>query len=154
MTEPHATACVPPELDELLCFAVYSAGLAFTRTYRAPLEKMGLTYPQYLVMVALWSEDGVMVSRLGERLSLDSGTLTPLLKRLEAMGLVERRRAREDERRVIVSLTPAGDKLRDQAGEVVRCVSEATGLSLQDLQALTLTLQRLRTHLEAALPHE
>lgn len=154
MTEPTATACVPPELDELLCFAVYSTGLAFTRTYRAPLEKMGLTYPQYLVMVALWSEDGVMVSRLGERLSLDSGTLTPLLKRLEAMGLVERRRAREDERRVIVSLTPAGDKLRDQAGEVVRCVSEATGLSLQDLQALTLTLQRLRTHLEAALPHE
>lgn len=148
MIKPSTPAPVPPELDELLCFAIYSAGLAFTRTYRGPLEKMGLTYPQYLVMVALWSEDGVMVSRLGERLSLDSGTLTPLLKRLEAMNLVERRRDREDERRVIVSLTEAGHKMRDAAGEVVRCVSQATGMTLEDARALTDALHRLRAHLD------
>lgn len=150
MTEPSDPACVPPELDELLCFAVYATGLAFTRTYRGPLEKMGLTYPQYLVMVALWSEDGVMVSRLGERLSLDSGTLTPLLKRLEAMGLVERCRAREDERRVIVSLTEAGRKLREDASEVVRCVSQATGMTPEEMRTLTGALQRLRAHLDSA----
>lgn len=150
MTEPSAGACVPPELDELLCFAVYSAGLAFTRAYRAPLEAMGLTYPQYLVMVALWSEDGVMVSRLGDRLSLDSGTLTPLLKRLEAMGLLERRRAQEDERRVIISLTPEGRALGDKAADVTRCIGNAIGLSPGEITDLTGTLQRLRGHLDAA----
>ena len=150
MTEPSTGACVPPELDDLLCFAVYSTGLAFTRAYRAPLEAMGLTYPQYLVMVALWSEDGVMVSRLGDRLSLDSGTLTPLLKRLEAMGLLERRRAQEDERRVIVSLTPAGRALSDKAADVTRCIRSVIGLSPAEIGDLIRTLQRLRAHLDAS----
>src|SRR3954469_24431887 len=97
-------------LDKQLCFALYSASLAMTKLYKPMLAPLGLTYPQYLVMLVLWEADGLSVSQLGQRLSLDSGTLTPLLKRLEALGHVERRRASDDERRVDLFLTPAGRK--------------------------------------------
>ena len=103
------------KLDVQLCFALYSTSLAMTKLYKPLLAPLGLTYPQYLVMLVLWETEGLGVSELGQRLSLDSGTLTPLLKRLEASTLIERQRARGDERRVEIHLTAAGRALRDQA---------------------------------------
>src|SRR6476660_6430646 len=108
MATPVLTADEMLRLDNQLCFAVYSTSLAMTKLYKPLLDKLKLTYPQYLVMLVLWERDGLMVSELGERLSLDSGTLTPLLKRLEANGLVARIRDVADEQRVHVSLTTAG----------------------------------------------
>jgi DNA-binding MarR family transcriptional regulator len=112
-----------PRLEEQLCFAVYQAGHAFTRLYRSVLAELGLTYPQYLVMLVLWEEDGLPVKAVGERLGLDSGTLTPLLKRLEASGLLRRERGRKDERQVLLHLTEKGDGLRAKG----RCVPEVMG---------------------------
>src|SRR3989338_8092204 len=100
-------------LDNQLCFALYSASLAMTKLYKPLLDELGLTYPQYLALLVLWEQDSLMVSELGERLYLDSGTLTPLLKRLETSGLVSRLRDVEDERRVHISLTAAGRKLKN-----------------------------------------
>ncbi|MFC5476081.1 MarR family winged helix-turn-helix transcriptional regulator [Paraherbaspirillum soli] len=146
---------IPPELfgpdslllDNQLCFALYSASLTMTKIYKPLLQKMGLTYPQYLVLLTLWERDGVTVSDVGERLFLDSGTLTPLLKRLEASGLVRRQRASRDERQVIVSLTDAGKELRQQAQDIPQQVSCAAQCSLDELMALTKQLQRLRAEM-------
>ncbi len=102
-------------LDRQLCFALYSTSLAMTKAYKPMLDELGLTYPQYLVMLVLWEHERLTVSELGNRLALDSGTLTPLLKRLEGAGLVSRRRDAEDERRVLVAFTEAGCKLRQSA---------------------------------------
>jgi DNA-binding MarR family transcriptional regulator len=139
-----------PALDAFLCFNVYATGLAFNRVYRKPLEKLGLTYPQYLAMVALWHDGEMTVGQLGDRLSLDTNTLTPLLKRLEAMGLVTRRRAREDERRVMIALTEEGDTMRTAASDVMRCIGEAVGLDLETLRTLGHGLEALRNNLKAA----
>lgn len=138
-------------LDNQLCFAVYSASLAMTRLYKPLLEKLNLTYPQYLVMLALWEHDGPMVSELGERLSLDSGTLTPLLKRLEANGFVTRLRDAADERRVHITLTPAGRKLKSRAVGVPTCLLTASHCSIDELVSLTRQLQALREHVKAAV---
>jgi len=105
----------PLHLDEQLCFALYNASRAMTRAYAPLLAPLGVTYPQYLVLLVLWERDGLPVKRLGERLALDSGTLTPLLKRLEHQGLVERRRGSDDERVVRIHLTPAARALRGKA---------------------------------------
>src|SRR5271167_486004 len=105
-------------LDNQICFAVYSAAHAFNRVYKPLLDRLGLTYPQYLVMLVLWERDGVPVKEIGERLFLDSGTLTPLLKRLEAAGLVKRTRGAKDERQVIIALTPQGQAIREKAASV------------------------------------
>src|SRR5689334_6592618 len=102
-------------LGNQLCFAVYSTAHAFNRFYKPLLDRLGLTYPQYLVMLVLWEQDGMSVKEIGERLFLDSGTLTPLLKRLEAAGLVKRTRSTEDERQVIVALTAQGEALKEKA---------------------------------------
>ncbi len=102
-------------LDKQLCFALYSTSLAMTKAYKPMLDELGLTYPQYLVMLVLWEHEGLTVSELGNRLALDSGTLTPLLKRLESAGLVSRSRDAGDERRVLVALTDKGRKLRQSA---------------------------------------
>jgi DNA-binding MarR family transcriptional regulator len=139
-----------PDLEDFLCFAVHATGFAFNRVYRKPLAQLGLTYPQFLVLAALWGEDGVAVGALGEKLALDTSTLTPLLKRLEAMGLVTRRRAREDERRVIVSLTPKGSAMRAEAGEIMRCIVAAADLSPDAFVKLTRDIQALRRNLERA----
>jgi DNA-binding MarR family transcriptional regulator len=139
-----------PDLDDLLCFAIHSAGFAFNRIYRRPLQKLGLTYPQYLVMVALWGEDSVTVGHLGERLALETGTLTPLLKRLESMGFLSRQRSAIDERRVIVTLTEKGRRLKREAANVTRCIAESVGLSLAELTRLTAEIRVLRTNLERA----
>lgn len=137
-------------LDAQLCFALYSASLTMTKRYRPMLDALGLTYPQYLVMLALWERDGSSVSSLGERLFLDSGTLTPLLKRLQAAGLLTRERAADDERRVVVTLTPAGRALRRRALAIPGALAEATARSPGEIAALTATLQ----HLRAALHHD
>lgn len=136
-------------LDNQLCFALYSASLAMTKLYKPLLDELGLTYPQYLVMLVLWEGDGLMVSELGQRLSLDSGTLTPLLKRLESAGLVSRMRDVADERRVHVHLTPAGRKLKARAARVPECVLAASQCSIPELLQLTAQVRRLRERLVA-----
>jgi DNA-binding MarR family transcriptional regulator len=145
------TRSIPSEqallLDNQLCFALYSASLAMTKVYKPLLDELGLTYPQYLAMLALWEHDGATVSELGQRLRLDSGTLTPLLKRLEAAGLIVRIRAVEDERRVHITLTAAGRRLRGKAEKVPGCVLEATDCSVSDLVQLTRQVQQLRDRL-------
>src|SRR5271154_2326289 len=103
------------QLGSQLCFAIYSAAHAFNRVYKPLLDRLGLTYPQYLVMLVLWERDGVPVKDIGERLFLDSGTLTPLLKRLEQAGLINRTRSTEDERQVMIALTAKGEALREKA---------------------------------------
>ena len=136
-------------LDNQLCFALYSASLAMTRLYKPLLAELGLTYPQYLAMLVLWERDGLMVSELGERLGLDSGTLTPLLKRLESLGLVARIRAVEDERRVHITLTAAGRKLKTRARAIPACILSASQCSIPELVSLTQQVQALRQRLAA-----
>ena len=135
------------KLNDFLCFAVYATGHEFNRVYKPLLEPLGLTYPQYLVMSALWETDGQTVSELGATLSLESNTLTPLLKRLEARGRVRRVRDARDERLVRLQLTDAGRALSQEAERVPACVFEASGLSLDELK----TLQRQITQLRSAL---
>lgn len=134
-------------LDSQLCFALYSANLAMNKVYRKHLAELGLTYPQYLVMLVLWEGDGVTVSELGERLFLDSATLTPLLKRLQAAGLVSRERGVEDERQVLVRLTAEGRALRNKAKSVPENVFCATGCKPEQLQAIRRDLEQLRARL-------
>lgn len=137
-------------LDNQLCFAIYSTSLAMTRLYKPLLDQLELTYPQYLVMLVLWEQDGLMVSELGQRLSLDSGTLTPLLKRLEASGYVSRIRDVKDERRVHITLTTAGRRLKTRAAKVPACLMAASECSVGELIALTHQVQALRDRIQAA----
>lgn len=126
-----------PGLDDFLCFAVYSLGHTINKLYQPLLKRLDLTYPQYVTMVALWEQDGITVSQLGERLHLDSGTLTPLLKRLEAAGLVSRARDQVDERQVRIRLTKAGVALKDKTRSVpeeVFCDAGWTGAELHHLK--------------------
>ena len=136
-------------LDSQLCFALYAAARAMTQAYAKLLTPLGLTYPQYLVMLVLWEEDGLAVRQLGERLELDSGTLTPLLKRLESAGLVSRLRDVADERRVHVHLTTAGRKLKTRAAKVPACVLTASQCSIPELLQLTAQVRELRERLAA-----
>ena len=136
-----------PALDSQLCFALYSTSLAMMRVYRGLLPKLGLTYPQYLVMMVLWEQDALTVSDIGERLFLDSATLTPLLKRMEQAELVNRVRASGDERQVIVSLTEHGSGLRKEAAAFQPQLLCATGCALQDVVALKQQLDALRENL-------
>lgn len=140
------------QLDRQLCFALYSASLAMTKIYKPLLEPLGLTYPQYLVLLALWERDGLAVNELGERLFLDSGTLTPLLKRLEAAGLVQRSRDATDERRVLLQLTAAGRALKRRAAAVPRSIAAASGCSLGELGELTARLHGLREQIQSTTP--
>lgn len=140
------------QLDRQLCFALYSTSLAMTKAYKPRLSALGLTYPQYLALLALWERDGPQVSALGERLCLDSGTLTPLLKRLEAAGWITRQRHTQDERRVAVWLTPSGHALKAQAECIPLQMAELVGLSPQAIADLTQTLHMLRRRLLPADP--
>jgi MarR family transcriptional regulator, organic hydroperoxide resistance regulator len=150
MTDAALSDPPVPALDDMLCFAVYATGFAFNRVYRNLLSRLRLTYPQFLVLAALWSEDAVAVGALGEKLALDTSTLTPLLKRLEGLGLLTRRRDRADERRVIVSLTERGSAMRAEAGEIARCVFAAADLPADAFAKLTRDVQALRRSLERA----
>jgi MarR family transcriptional regulator, organic hydroperoxide resistance regulator len=135
-------------LDQQLCFALYAASRSVTGIYRPLLEPLGLTYPQYLVMLVLWERDGLTVRELGQRLQLDSGTLTPLLKRLQGAGLVNRQRRTEDEREVEIRLTEAGLALREQASAVPECLVQCLKLSLDQVQDLRDQLKQLTRQLQ------
>jgi DNA-binding MarR family transcriptional regulator len=137
------------KLDNQLCFAVYAAAHAFNATYKSLLEPLGLTYPQYLVMLVLWQEDGVTVSGIGARLGLDSGTLTPLLKRLEAAGLVSRIRDAADERQVRITLTAAGRAMRQKAKGFPQELLCASGMAPGEVVALRAKLESLAAKLRA-----
>jgi len=137
----------PLRLDEQVCFALYSANLALNKVYRRLLRKLGLTYPQYLVMMVLWERDEVTVSEIGERLFLDSATLTPLLKRLETANLLTRMRAAHDERQVIIALTRTGRSLRTKARTVPQGVFCAAECSLDELSTIKAHLETLRANL-------
>lgn len=134
-------------LDAQLCFAVYSAAHAFNKVYRRELKDLDLTYPQYLVMLVLWEKDAVNVSDICERLHLETTTLTPLLKRMEANGLILRQRSQADERQVIVSLTEAGRTLREKARDIPCRLAEAVGCSAEEIGDLRQRLKKLRNTL-------
>jgi DNA-binding MarR family transcriptional regulator len=134
-----------PKLNEFLCFAVYSANLAFGKAYRPILDELGLTYTQYIAIICLWEENELTVRELGERLFLESNTLTPILKKLEAMGYLKRTRHAADERQVIVTLTDAGRRLREKG--LAMNLREATGLSAEEFRVLQKAVVRLRDNL-------
>ncbi len=140
-------------LDKQLCFALYSASLAMTKVYKPLLAPLGLTYPQYLVMLALWEADGQGVGELGDKLALDSGTLTPLLKRLEAQGRISRERDAVDERRVVIRLTAEGRRLKAAARSVPRAIGQASGCELGEIVALTRQLTAVRDALSRSTEH-
>ena len=144
-------ADLPLLLDNQLCFAVYSTGHAFNRVYKPLLERLGLTYPQYLVMLVLWERDDVPVKDIGEKLFLDSGTLTPLLKRLEAAHLVKRTRSSEDERQVLIALTPQGHALKDKARSVPQSILAASDCTVPELVAMKDEIVALRDRLNAVI---
>ncbi|MGB4061439.1 MAG: MarR family transcriptional regulator [Burkholderiaceae bacterium] len=138
------------KLDNQLCFAVYAASLAMTKAYKPVLGALGLTYPQYLVLLVLWEQDHRPVTELGERLCLDSGTLTPLLKRMESAGWVQRQRSTQDERKVHIVLTPAGLALREQAACIPVGLANKLACDTAELARLTAELHTLRQRLGAA----
>lgn len=139
----------PLLLDQQLCFALYSANLALNKLYRQLLTQLEITYPQYLVMLVLWERDDVTVSDIGERLFLDSATLTPLLKRLESAGLLNRLRSRKDERQVVVTLTEQGRELRNKAVSIPDTVFCATACDNETLTSLKTNLEKLRDNLNS-----
>lgn len=147
MKATNKTIAPPPVLDNQLCFALYSTSLAMNKLYRKLLRKLGLTYSQYLVMMVLWERDGLTVSEVGERLFLDSATLTPLLKRMETAGLLTRARAASDERQVIITLTPEGDQLRQQAAGLPASILNASQCSLDQIVGMKQQLDALRDSL-------
>lgn len=135
---------LPTTTDELICFALYSASNAVNRSYKPHLSKLGLTYPQYITLVALWEEDGVSVGELCGKLTTETSTMTPLLKRLEKQGRIKRIRDKSDERKVIIHLTKEGRMLEKNAPEITRCIVEDTGFSHVELEKLTKAVGRLR----------
>jgi MarR family transcriptional regulator, organic hydroperoxide resistance regulator len=145
------TADLMLRLDNQVCFAIYSTAHAFNRVYKPLLDRLGLTYPQYLVMLVLWERDDVAVKEIGERLFLDSGTLTPLLKRLEVADLIKRTRSTEDERQVLIALTAKGRALQEKARTVPQSILAASACSVSELSALKNDLVALRDQLNAAL---
>ncbi|MFI8192117.1 MarR family winged helix-turn-helix transcriptional regulator [Streptomyces sp. NPDC085946] len=154
---PTPTPDAPPapdadwlRLEHQICFSLHAASRAFGGVYRVILKDLGLTYPQYLVMLVLWEHGTLPVKQLGAHLRLDSGTLSPLLKRLEAAGLVRRERSARDERSVEVRLTGEGDALRERALEVPRRIAAATGFGVDEIRDLRARLDRLTTALDAA----
>ena len=138
---------IPPDM---ICFALYSAQHAMQQAYAELLDGLGLTYPQYLLMTALWAEDGRTVGALGRDLRLESNTLTPMLKRLEGQGLVRRKRDSKDERRVLIRVTAKGRALQEQAARIPECLIERVGLPLEDLTRLRDELHDLRDRLRRA----
>ncbi|ELX10525.1 transcriptional regulator MarR family [Janthinobacterium sp. HH01] len=147
---PPAPSAAVPQLDGQLCFALYSTSLAMSKLYRKLLRGLGLTYSQYLVMMVLWEKNELTVSEVGERLYLDSATLTPLLKRMEQAELLTRTRAASDERQVIISLTPHGDALRHEAAKLPPSILQATRCTLDEVVGMKQQLDALRASLMSA----
>jgi MarR family transcriptional regulator, organic hydroperoxide resistance regulator len=142
----------PWPLDEQLCFAVYAANMAIQRSYKPMLDRLGLTYPQYLALHVLWEEDGRTIGAIAQRLSLESSTVTPLVKRLEAAGLLMRERDPQDERQVRVRLTPLGHDMRDRCGCLGEDLITRSGMDVDNLRALKDEVQSLRRALERREP--
>lgn len=151
MTTP-APPAKAPRLADFLCFAVYSANLAYGRAYKPILEELGVTYTQWIIIVALWEEDGQSVKSLGDKLFLESNTLTPILKKLESLGFLQRRRDPSDERQVIISLTQAGRDLREKGGQ--RTLVKATGLEPDEFRQVQKTITRVRDNLIAHVAND
>ncbi|MBB6253459.1 MarR family winged helix-turn-helix transcriptional regulator [Nitrospirillum iridis] len=154
MTPPTAPTAPPtepaaplPKLADFLCFAIYSANLAYGRAYKSILDELGVTYTQWIAIVALWEQDDQTVSGLGEKLFLESNTLTPILKKLETLGYLQRRRDTADERQVRVSLTEAGRRLREKGAQ--RTLVKASGLAPEEFRMIQKTVSRLRDSLLA-----
>lgn len=141
---------MPNSPADLLCFSLYAANHAMHRIYREQLDALGLTYPQYLVLLVLWDTDGIALGRIGASVALDSGTLTPLLKRMEKAGLVTRRRNPADERETLIHLTEAGRALQSAAADVPACILAATGLTLSQMQDLRDRIMRVTAQLDQA----
>lgn len=137
-------------LDQMLCFAVYKAEQAFNRVYRQALEPLGLTYPQFLTMRLLWSEGSLSVGEISERMGLDSGTVTPLLKRLSLMGLVKKARRADDERRVDIFLTDEGRALEAKSEAVMQCIARAVAVDGEEGADMLATINRLTANLNHA----
>src|SRR5712672_4786992 len=148
MARKHPTDS-PLLLGNQLCFAIYSTAHAFNRVYKPLIDRLGLTYPQYLVMLVLWERDDVPLKDIGERLFLDSGTLTPLLKRLEAAHLIKRTRSTEDERQVLIALTPQGQALQNKARSVPQAILAASACTVAELSAMKDEIVALRDRLNA-----
>ena len=148
MNSPAPSGSTPLKLADFLCFAIYSANLAYGRAYKPILAELGLTYTQYIAIVALWEEDDQTVGGLGEKLLLESNTLTPILKKLEALGYVRRRRDPADERQVLVSLTDAGRRLREKG--LGMSLMAATGLTVEEFPRLQKAVMTLRDNLLTA----
>ncbi|WP_233233192.1 MarR family winged helix-turn-helix transcriptional regulator [Bordetella sp. LUAb4] len=147
MTKKSATDRDTAKLGDFMCFAIYSTNLAYSRVYRPVLEKLGLTYPQYVTIICLWEEDDQTVKGLSEKLFLEPSTMTPMLKRLEAMGLLRRERDSNDERSVRVSLTDAGRALREKGLPYRAVTGKAAGLSPEEFRVLQKAIVNLRGNL-------
>jgi MarR family transcriptional regulator, organic hydroperoxide resistance regulator len=150
--ENEGSTGIPFELKEFLCFSIYSAGHAFNRVYQPLLKDLHLTYPQFIALILLWEQDGQTVSELGQKLLLQSNTLTPMLKRLETLGLIKRSRDSADERQVRINLTESGRRLRSRAGDIVRSVRKAVSLSDEDAKELKEGVDALRNVLNRQNP--
>ncbi|MET3132524.1 DNA-binding MarR family transcriptional regulator [Oxalobacteraceae bacterium GrIS 1.11] len=151
MHTPPAPLNQVPRLDGQLCFALYSTSLAMSKLYRKLLRTLGLTYSQYLVMMVLWEKNQLTVSEVGERLFLDSATLTPLLKRMEQAELLTRARAASDERQVIIALTERGNRMRDEAALLPQAILDATKCNLDDMVSMKKQLEALRASLNQCM---
>ena len=149
MGKKPSAADQPLRLDNQICFAIYSTAHAFNRVYKPLLDRLGVTYPQYLVMLVLWERDGVPLKDIGERLFLDSGTLTPLLKRLEQAGLIRRTRGTKDERQVLIALTAQGHALKEKARAVPQSILAASACSVSELVSVKNEILALRDRLNA-----
>ncbi len=143
------------KLEQQLCFAVYSAAHAFNRAYKPLLDSLGLTYPQYIVMMVLWERNGQTVKEIGAKLDLDSGTLSPLLKRLEKLGMITRTRDENDERQVVISLTEQGKATRRQAlDKIAPAIGHLVGCGVDDMNEMRDRVIKLKTALDGAVNHD
>ena len=140
---------IPSRTDELFCFAIYSAGNAINRSYKPHLSALGLTYPQYITLVALWEKDNVAVGHLCDQLMIETSTLTPILQKLEKQGHITRKRDRNDERRVVIELSASGRALQKDAEQITRCMIEGTGMKYDELDQMVSTITRMRDNLIA-----
>ncbi|MBZ9656221.1 MarR family winged helix-turn-helix transcriptional regulator [Phyllobacterium lublinensis] len=150
MAKQDLTPTDHARLTDFLCFSIYSANLAYSRVYRPVLDALGLTYPQYITIISLWEEDQQTVKSLSEKLFLEPSTMTPMLKRLEAMGYLSRTRDIEDERNVRISLTTAGRSLREKAFDFGEVTRKATGLTAEEFPVLQKAIANLRDNLMKA----
>jgi len=150
MSKKTAVETPTARLGDFMCFAVYSTNLAYSRVYKPVLEQLGLTYTQYIAIICLWEQDQQTVKSLSEKLFLEPSTMTPMLKRLEGMGLVQRERDKVDERSVRVALTPAGRQLREKAFDYRETTAKAAGLSPEEFKVLQKAIVNLRSNLMAA----